>query len=190
MQLLLEYLPLAAFFVAYKLGGIYTATITLMVTMVASLGIQWLRTQKVTPMLGISTGLVLLFGTATLVLRSARFIQWKPTIFLWLVALAFLISSFVGKQPLAQRLLGPALGDPQLPRRDWLALNFAWVAFGILAGAANLYVAYNTSEATWVKIKVFGLTGLMMLFMVAQLFWLHARTKEPESHTSDVKPTL
>jgi intracellular septation protein len=177
MQLLLEFFPLVAFLVAYKVWDIYVATGTLMATMTLSLGISWLRTGKVTPMLGISTALVLIFGTATLLLHDIRFIQWKPSIFLWLLAIAFFVSGFVGKQPLAQRLLQPALGDARLQRSDWMQLNYAWVAYGIIIGGVNLVVAYHASEATWVNVKVYGLAGSMFLFMIGQILWLHWRGK-------------
>ena len=175
MQLLLELLPLAAFLVAYKFGGIYVATATLMAAMTLSLGVLWLRARKPPAMFAASTAMVLIFGAATLVLRNARFIQWKPTIFLWLLAIAFLVSAFMGSQPLAQRMLQPALGEVTLPRRDWLKLNHAWVAFGLITGAANLVLAYHVSEAQWVKMKVFGLTGVMVLFLFAQTVWLYRR---------------
>ena len=81
MQLLLEFAPLLAFFVAYQYGGIYTATAVLMVAMVLLLVINRIRTGKVTPLLAISTVLVLVFGAVTLWLRDERFIQWKPTVF-------------------------------------------------------------------------------------------------------------
>jgi intracellular septation protein len=178
MQLLLELLPLAAFLVAYKFfGGIYVATATLMVGMTLSLVVLWLRARKLPAMFAASTALVVLFGAATLILRNARFIQWKPSIFLWLLAIAFLVSTFVGTQPLAQRMLQPALGDVALPRRDWLKLNHAWVVFGLVTGAANLVLAYNVSEAAWVKLKVFGLMGVMIVFSFAQIAWLYRRAQ-------------
>lgn len=182
MQLLLELLPLAAFMVAYKyFGGIYVATATLMVGMVLSLGVLWLRAKKLPAMLAASTALLLLFGTATLLLRNARFIQWKPSIYLWLLALAFLVSAFVGQQPLAQRMLQPALGETTLPRRDWLNLNWAWVGFGLIAGAANLALAYHLTEAQWVKAKVYGLSAAMFVFIIAQTAWLMRRAQPRDS---------
>jgi intracellular septation protein len=185
MQLLLEYLPLAAMLIAYKLGDIYTATATLMVGMIASLAFQWFRTRKFPMIFGASTIMLLLFGTATLVLRSAKFIQWKPSIFLWSLALAFLVSGFVGKQTLVERLFASAMGELKVQARDWFKANLAWVAFCVLAGAANLYVAYNFSEAAWLKIKVFGLSGAMFVFMFSVLLWLHSRGKAPAAQTTD-----
>lgn len=170
--MLLELLPVVAFLIAYKLGDIYVATAILMVGMVLSLAVLWLRAKRLPTMFALSTVLVLVFGALTLVLRNARFIQWKPSIFLWALALAFLLSVFIGREPLVQRLMQPALGEAKLERRDWLKLNTAWVLYGLLMGAVNLVVAYHASEATWVNVKLYGLTGSMFLFMVGQLLWL------------------
>ena len=181
MLLLLEYSPLVAFIIGYKVGGIYVATSVLMITMTLMLAIIWTWKRKVTTMNLISTALVLLLGSATLILRSARFIQWKPTVFLWAAGAAFLGSVFIGKQPLVQHLLQPALGDIRVERRDWLKVNAACVAFCVLAGIANLLVAYRASEATWVNVKVYGLTSAMFLFLLAQVWWLHSMNRgDPE----------
>jgi intracellular septation protein len=150
-----------------------------MVGMTLSVILLRLLSGRFPPMLAASTVLVVLFGAATLILRDIRFIQWKPSIFLWLLAVAFLISSFVGREPLAQKLMQSALGDVTVARSDWLKVNAAWVVFGLLAGIANLVVAYNTSEATWVKTKLFGLTGAMLLFLVGQALWLNSRIRQP-----------
>ena len=90
MQALLEFLPLVAFLGAYYAADLYTATAVLMVSMVALLAVDWLRGRRIPPMHGVSALLVFIFGAATLILHDQRFIQWKPTIFFWLVSLAFL----------------------------------------------------------------------------------------------------
>lgn len=178
MQLLLEFLPVAAFLVAYSwFGGIYVATAVLMVGMPLSLVVLWLRAGKMPSMFAISTLLVLAFGAATLWLRDARFIQWKPSIFMWLLALAFLVSAFVGKQPLAQRLMHQVVDPARMTRGDWLRLNTGWVVYALVAGAANILVALNASESFWVKFKLFGLMGLMMVFLAGQFYWLHSNGK-------------
>lgn len=176
--MLLEFLPVVAFFVAYKwFGGIYVATAVIMVAMPLSLAVLWLRMKRLPTMYFISTLLVGVFGGATLVLKNARFIQWKPSIFLWLLALAFLVSAFVGKQPLAQRLMQQAVGENSMSRGEWLKLNTAWVLYGLAAGAANILVALNAPEDVWVSFKLFGLMGLMFVFVLGQFYWLHARGK-------------
>jgi intracellular septation protein len=126
--------------------------------------------------------LVFLFGTATLVLHDLRFIQWKPTVFFWLAAVAFLGSQWIGKQPLAQRLLSAALGaeasagqEMRVAESTWKRLNILWVVFYALLGALNLFVAFNFSEHIWVPFKVIGLPVINLLFVGAQVAWLLRR---------------
>lgn len=178
MTALLEYLPLLAFGIAYWLGGIYVATATLMVGMTLMLAVVWKLRGALPRVNAISTALVLVFGTATLLLRNVQFIQWKPSVFLWLLGVAFLVSSFVGRQPLAQRLLQPALGGAQRTRRQWLVANAASVLFLAAAGAANLVFAYHTSEAAWVRFKLLGLPAAMFVFMLALMGWLQSRAAQ------------
>ncbi len=117
MFLLLEYSPLIAFGIGYWVGGMYVATATLMVAMTLMLAIVWLWKRRVTTMNVVSTVMVLALGSLTLLLHNARFIQWKPSLFLWLLGAAFLGSVFIGTQPLAQRMLQPVIGDAQVDRR-------------------------------------------------------------------------
>ena len=112
MQILIELAPLIAFFVTYKwFGGIYPATAVLMVAMLLLLAWDWLRTRTVPQMHLVSAVLVWVFGLATLILRDERFIQWKATVFYWLVALAFAVTIWIGKATLLERLLGKNLPE-------------------------------------------------------------------------------
>lgn len=176
MPALLNLLPLAAFLIAYLAGGIYVATAVLMVAMVLLAAIDWLRTRQVSPMHALTTVLVLVFGTATLALHDPRFLKWKASALLWLLALAFLGSQFAGRAPLVQRMLEPAMpGSERLPRADWLRLNLAWVVAYALLGGLNLLVAYEASERTWVWFKVVGLTVATMGLALWQAAWLQKR---------------
>ena len=180
MQALIELAPLVAFFAAYRLAGIYVATAVLMGSMAALLALDYARTRRITPLHGASAVLVLLFGTATLVLHDQRFIEWKPTVLFWALALVHLGSTWIGAKPLAQRLLESTLGgEAALPRGTWVGLNLAWVAFYAALGALNLWVAWNASEATWVSFKAFGLTGAMFVFVLAQALWLSRQQAVP-----------
>src|SRR4029077_7288018 len=102
MQTLTGLAPLVAFFVTYRWGGLYAATAVLMVTMVLVLGIDWLRERRIPPVHALSAVLVLVFGGATLLLHNRAFIQWKPTVLLWVVGLAFLGSFWVGTRTLTE----------------------------------------------------------------------------------------
>lgn len=178
MQTLLELAPLAAFLIAYYIGGIYLATAVLMIAMAGLLLVDWLRLRRVPPLHAISAALVLLLGGATLVLRDTRFLKWKPTVFLWLVAAGAIGSTWFGKVPLAQRLLQPLIARSEaLPRQVWLRLNWLWAAFYLLLGCVNLAVADFATERTWVQFKVFGLSAAFLVFAMAQGAWLSARTE-------------
>jgi intracellular septation protein len=183
MQALLEFAPLVAFFVAYRVSGLYAATAVLMIAMAILLIVDYVRLRRVPAMHTLSAVLVLLFGTATLVLHDLRFIQWKPTVFFWLAALAFLGSQWIGKQTLTQRLLSAALGgeaagipDGRVAESTWKRLNLLWVVFYGLLGALNLFVAFNFSERVWVPFKVIGLPVINLVFVGAQVAWLVRRS--------------
>ena len=192
MNALLEFSPLLAFMVAYYVGGIYVATTTLMVAMIVALAVLWVRSRRLPRMYLLSTVLVLVFGSATLILHSPVFIQWKPTIFMWLVAVAFLLSGFFGTQTLAQRELQPALGTDIVPAKIWQRANLMWVVFYAVSGLANIAVARLFSEQVWVYFKVIGLTVLSLAFIMAQAYWLArlaAPAPDPEPAPADAGAT-
>jgi intracellular septation protein len=181
MQALLEFAPVIAFFVAYKIGGMYTATTVLMVAMALLLAIDFIRGRKIPTMHALSAVLVFAFGTATLLLHDQRFIQWKPTVFFWLVSIAFLLSNWIGKQTLVQRLLSAAFESAHaVPANLWRRLNWLWVVFYAALGGLNLFVAYHASESTWVNFKLFGLTIATFVFLALQLLWLSKKAGSSE----------
>jgi len=63
-------------------------------------------------------------------------------------------------------------------RNTWSQLNLAWSIFFLLMGALNLYVAFQFSEDTWVNFKLFGTTALLIVFVIAQGFWLSKHMEE------------
>lgn len=179
MQALTELAPLVAFFAAYVLGGMYVATAVLMASMLLLLAVDWLRLKRIPPMHALSAVLVLIFGGATLALHNPLFIQWKPTVFFWLVSLAFLGSFWIGERTLAERLLGPTLAQGfgerlRIGAPLWRRLNLLWVAFYAMLGALNVVVLKYLSEGAWAALKLVDLV-LMLLFVGAQVLWLAAR---------------
>lgn len=180
MQFLLDLLPVIAFFIAYKLADIYVATGVLIVGVLAQTAVSWIRYRKVSGMLMTSAILVLIFGGLTLLIHDATFIKWKPTVVNWLFAGAFLVSHLMKGPSILQRLMAE---NVTLEEADWARLNYMWIAFFILAGALNIWVAYHFDEATWVNFKLFGLMGLTFLFAIAQGFWIARRSETTE--TSD-----
>lgn len=186
MQLLFDFLPLIAFFVAYKFAGIYTATAVIIVATVIQVSIHWLRTRRVNPMHVVSAGLVLTFGGLTLWIHDTAFIMWKPTVLNWLFAAAFLVSLWrrFGDRPLIQRLMTATDAGFDLSPTLWRRLNWMWIGFFTVMGAANLAAFSYLDEATWVNFKVFGLFGLTAVFIVAQGFWIASRAQRHDKPAS------
>jgi intracellular septation protein len=178
MQFLLDLLPVIAFFVAYKLTDIYVATGVLIVGVLIQTAWSWVRHRKVSPMLLTSAVLVLVFGGLTLAIHDPTFIKWKPSIVNWLFAGAFLASQYLSGPTIVQRLMGE---NVTLDASSWKRLNLAWVAFFLVAGTLNLYVAFRYDEATWVNFKLFGLMGLTLVFALAQGVWIARKAEAADA---------
>ncbi len=182
MQLFIDFLPILFFFGAYFYEDIYFATAVLMVVMPVVLVIQWLITRKINKIYLASTALILVLGTATLTFRNPLFLYWKPTVLNWAIALVFFGSQFVGEQPIVKRMMGHAA---DLTAKQWRSLNNIWVIFFMVVGGINIFVAYNFSEPTWVKFKLFGMLGLTFVFVIIQTIWLTKTMKKTNEVDQD-----
>ena len=176
MQQLFEIIPIALFFICYKVfngdiwhfagftlefNGIYTATAVLMIATLIQILLTWLITKTVEKRLLLLAAVVFIMGGLTLSLHNNIFILWKPTLFNWILALAFIITPFIGqKKTLMERMLGQQL---TLPTTIWKRLNTLWVINFILVGALNLWVAYQFSEAFWVSYKLYSSIGFTLI---------------------------
>ena len=104
-----------------------------------------------------------IFGGVTLWFRDPIFIQWKPTIFNWTLALVFLLTHFFSEKNLIERALGSQL---ELPSDAWKKLNLLWIGNFLLVGALNIFVVLNFSESLWVSYKLYSAIGFTLLLAV------------------------
>ena len=192
MKQLLEFVPIALFFIVYQLNGetlslagwsytidgIFTATAVLMLATVAQVIITYAMTRELEKRAIWMLLAVLVFGGATLLLRNQMFIQWKPTIFNWVLAIAFGASQFIGDKNLMERTLGSQV---RLPKPVWTRLNLLWVSNFAVVGALNLVVAYSFSEATWVSYKLYSAIGFTLLLTVLTAVLISPHLKEESS---------
>ena len=202
MKFLYDFFPILLFFLVYKFYGdlppevieatnsalflsltpgritdaIYLATAVAIIASFIQVSLFWLKHRRFERMHLVSLVLITVFGGATLTLQDPIFVKWKPTILNWLFATVFLGSHFIGQKTLVERMMGHVVS---VPRTIWQRTNLGWVAFFVIAGAANLFVAYAFTEATWVDFKLFGLMGMTFIFVIAQSFYL-ARYMKPE----------
>ncbi|AOE86445.1 septation protein A [Pseudomonas sp. TCU-HL1] len=192
MKQFIDFIPLVLFFIVYKLepraielaghtymlGGIFSATAVLIISSVIVYGAIFLLQRRLEKGQWLTLAACLVFGGMTLAFHSETFLKWKAPVVNWLFALAFAGSHFIGDKPLIQRVMGHALS---LPQAIWVRLNLAWIAFFLICGFANLFVAFTFHEF-WVDFKVFGSLGMTVLFLVGQGVYLarHIHDGEPE----------
>ncbi len=190
-KFLFDLFPLLLFFVAYRFADIYVATGVAMVAAVGQIAYIRLTGQKIESMHWINLVVIVVFGGATLWLQNEAFIKWKPTVLYWLFGGILLASQLIWGKNLLQKLLGSKVS---LTEPGWNGLSFSWAGFFMFAGALNLFVAFSGyfSESAWVNFKVFGLMGLLIVFVIAQSLWLskHMIADETEPKVPpDDKPT-
>lgn len=179
-KFLFDLFPLILFFGAYRYSDIYTATAVAITASI--LQIVWLKATRkaIETTHWINLTVIVVFGGATLWLHSDVFIKWKPTVLYWLFAAVLLGARlFMGRNVL-KHLMGKQI---TLEAPIWDRLNIAWASFFVLAGLANVFVAFSGyfTESQWVNFKVFGLMGLLFAFVIAQSLWLgrHIQPAEP-----------
>lgn len=188
MKILFDLFPVILFFAVFKLAGsnpesaqafaayiayqadpqhlpVLLATATAIIATMAQIIWVKLRHGKVDTMLWVSFAIIVVFGGATLLLHDEGFIKIKPTALYWLFALVLLFSKILFKKNLIRSLMQEKM---KLPERIWGQLNLAWSGFFIFLGILNLYVAWNFPTDTWVNFKLFGATGIMMIFIILQ----------------------
>jgi len=160
-----DYTPLAAFFVAYLLKGLFVATGALMaatvVVVILSLAIE--RRIPVMPL--VTAGIVMVFGGLTLWLNDERFIKMKPTI----VQALFSVVLFGGlalRRPLLKPLLQSAW---KLSDRGWYLITLRFAVFFAAMAVLNEVVWRNFSTDVWVNFKIFGILALTFVFTAFQV---------------------
>jgi intracellular septation protein len=166
MKFLFDMLPVIAFFIAFKVWDIFVATAVAIGTTMLEVAYLKARGRKVDTMLWVSLGIIVVFGGATLVLHDEVFIKWKPTILYWMFSATLAVALLAFRKNLIRALLEPQ--NLLLPDQAWAKLNWAWAGFFLFMGLLNLYVAFNYSTDSWVNFKLFGATGLLMIFVILQ----------------------
>lgn len=175
LKLALDLGPVALFFLAYFIGGIYWATGVIMASTLVSFLLAWLLLGDITATRLATTVLVLGFGGLTLWLNDPRFIKIKPTAINLLFA-AVLFGGLLAGKPLLRYLLGEVL---QLTDAGWRLLTLRYGIFFCGLAALNEIVWRNFSEPLWVNFKFFGFPLLTILFFALQQGLLQ-RHKPPE----------
>jgi intracellular septation protein len=169
--MLLDYGPLLVFFVTYKLAGSglqgsLVATFAFMVAVIISIAVGLAVVKRVSPMVWVSTVLILGFGAITLYLRDPKFIQMKPTV-IYVGFAALLGAGLLRGKPLLKWLFGPVF--PGLTQEGWLKLSRNWALFFLTLAVANEVMRATLTFDTWLTVKVWGVTAVSILFAIANM---------------------
>ena len=166
----LDFGPLLAFFLSYKIaqsyvptafGATMVGTIVFMIAILTAMGISLGVYRRVSPMMWISAVLVVGFGGLTLWFHDARFIQLKPTL-IYTGFAALLFGGLLAGKPLLKYVFGPAFEG--LSELGWRKISRNWAWFFAAMAVLNEILRYNVSFETWLTVKVWGVTLLAFLF--------------------------
>lgn len=182
MKFLFDLFPVILFFAAFKVAGIYVATTVAMVATVLQVAWVWIKHRKVDAMQWISLLIIVVFGGATLILHNETFIKWKLTVLYWLFGVVLLGSAVFVRKNLIRAMMEQQVS---LPEPMWGRLNLVWALFFLAMGGLNLYVAYSFDTATWVNFKLFGATGVFVVFILIQSIWLARHMQEHPANAAN-----
>jgi intracellular septation protein len=145
-------------------AGIFVATATFMVAIVAALAVSYALTKHLPIMPLVTAIIVLVFGSLTLILHDELFIKLKPTIIYVLFGGVLLGGLAFGKT-----LLGVVFDSVfHLTDEGWRKLTIRWAVFFLALAVLNEIVWRTQSTDFWVSFKLFGVVPLTFLFGALQ----------------------
>ena len=179
-NLVIDFGPLLIFFAVYKfyapaegenvaLGtvvAVINGTGAFMVATIIALILSKWRLGHISPMLWLTTALILGFGALTVFLGDPFWIQVKPTAIYLLFAVVLIIGLARGK-PMLRYLLQSAFEG--LDDEGWIKLSRNWAFFFLFLAGLNEVLRQTVSFETWLQAKLWGFTTLSFIFTFAQL---------------------
>src|SRR5579872_7406461 len=175
LKIALDLGPLVLFFLANARYGIFAATATFMVAVLAALAVSYVLTRRLPIMPVVTAIIVLIFGGLTLILHNDTFIKIKPTIVYVLFGGVLLGGLLLGKP-----LLGVVFDSLfHLTEEGWRKLTWRWALFFLALAVANEIVWRTVSTDIWVDFKVFGVMPLTFVFAALQAPLLKKYAAEP-----------
>jgi len=179
LNIAVDYGPILVFFLTYRyfkpdgetdgVGEIFAVvrgTIAFILAAVVALVVSRLRLGRVSPMLWLSTALIVGFGTLTIFLQDEFWIQVKPTIIYLGFAAALLLGYAKGKA-LLQWLLEAAFEG--LSREGWLKLSRNWGVFFLVLAGLNEALRHYLAFGDWLAAKLWVFLPLSFLFTFSQI---------------------
>jgi intracellular septation protein len=185
LNLVVDFGPVLVFFLVYRqfspasgqhdavaevLAVIKSTGAFMLAAITALLVSQW-KLKRISPMLWLSTTLIVGFGGLTILLRDPLWIQVKPTAIYLLFAAVLLIGVARGKAYLKYLLEAAFEG---LSDVGWRKLSRNWGLFFLVLAVLNevlrrYYNVANGNFGTWITLKLWLFMPLSFLFTFTQL---------------------
>ena len=201
LNTLVDYGPLLVFLGVYKfyqppetstfgeIAAVIYGTIAFMVAAVVALAFSKWKFGKISPMLMLSTALIVGFGALTIWLRDERFIQFKPTAIYLLFGIV-LVGGWLRGKAMLQILLEAAFEG--VDRAGWLKLSRNWGLYFFVMAALNEVLVRTMSFESWLWAKLWVFLPLSFVFTLSQIPMLlrHGLALEDEKDVvKDEPPT-
>ncbi|MFI4972969.1 MAG: inner membrane-spanning protein YciB [Caulobacterales bacterium] len=150
---------------------------------IAQVALMKVLGKKVGLMQWMSLGLVIVFGTATLLTRNAQFIKLTPSLIYIAVGVVMLKPGWIS------RYMPPVVNEhaPDVP----LAFGFIWAGLMFLTATANAVVAYRFDTAAYAlflsvvptssKLTLFAVQYVTTRILVGRRLRSRATTAQPAS---------
>lgn len=191
LNLLVDYAPIAMFFGVYRynapakhegigeVAAVISGTGAFMVAAVIALLVSKWKLGRISPMLWLSTVLIVGFGGLTILLRDPVWIQVKPTTIYVLFGTVLLAGVMRGKA-LLKILLEAAFEG--LSDVGWLKLSRNWGVFFFALAVLNEVLRAQLSFGDWIAAKLWVFLPLTFLFTFLQIPMLlrHGLAQEAE----------
>ena len=173
-----DYGPLLVFFLTYRyfapdgsdpVGEVFAVvrgTGAFIVAALLALAVSKFRLGKISPMLMLSTVLIVGFGMLTIFLGDPFWIQIKPTAIYAFFAVALLVAYARGKALLKWALETAFEG---LSDEGWLKLSRNWGIFFIALALLNEALRHFLSFEDWLAAKLWVFLPLTFLFTFTQI---------------------
>jgi len=196
LKLVLEIGPVVLFVLAYNFGApyapmlglpeavhkpIFLGTLVLMICTPVSILTSWFLTRTVPAMPLVTLVIVMVFGAIAIYTQDAFYKKVQPTIVNMLFASVLLGGLLFGKSVL--RMVMDTAFD--LDDEGWAKLTWRWGVFFIFLAGVNEFVWRSFSEEFWVSFKLWGMSGLTMLFVISQAPVMMKHAVEEETKSDD-----
>ncbi len=199
LRLAIDFAPLVLFFAIYNLAkagllgmvpgrALYLATEATIAASAVAVAVSLIVSRKVSAALMLTSGMLLVFGGAAVLLNDPLFIKIKPAIVYSIYGVVLMIG-FVTRKPLLKYIFDQ--GFPPMAQEGWLKLSRNFGVFFLTMAMLNEFVWRVFGEKRWVDYEFYGVTLITLSFMASQYFLINKYMEgepKPSDHGLPVTP--